>query len=78
MFVRMFGDPGNNLGKDLGWRTLGYNLGKNLGLVNNGNSLGKNLRFETIDYNLGNNLGYGKSWLQSWVSEHWLPCWLGS
>ena len=28
MFVRMFGDPGNNLGKDLGWGNLGYNLGK--------------------------------------------------
>ena len=59
MLVRMFRDPGNNLGKDLGWGNLGYNLGKNLGLVNNGNSLEKNLRCENIDYNLGENLGYG-------------------
>ena len=58
MFVRMFVDPGNNLGKDLGWGNLGYNLGKNLRLLNNGNSFGKNLRCENIDYNLGKNLGY--------------------
>ena len=28
MFLTLFGDPGNNLGKDLGWGNLGYNLGK--------------------------------------------------
>ena len=41
MLVTLFGDPGNNLGKDLGWGNLGYNLGKNLRLLNNGNSFGK-------------------------------------
>ena len=61
VFVRMFGDPSHNLGKDLGQGKLCYNVGKNLGLVNNGNCLGKNPLCENIDYNLGK-----KSWVRKY------------
>ena len=50
-------NPSNNLGKNLGFRKLNYNLGQNFGCVNLAKNSGKNPCKNLGNGYLGNNLG---------------------
>ena len=59
ILVSIFGDPGNNFGKNLRCVNTNYNFGKNLGYRSLCYNLSKTLWYGNLSYSLSKNLGYG-------------------